>query len=157
LFLVTFGFSLLIASVALLPSYFLSTVKISSINAKLDAQKREPVPLLDQQTLSIIKDLNNKLSLIKNAEGGTYLVSQKIINAIVLNKVPNIKINDITYDTDGAKGKRISITGIAPNREVLLAFSKALKDSGLFKQVDLPISNFIKGSNIQFSLNLIPA
>jgi len=50
----------------------------------------------------------------------------------------------------------VSIEGIAPSREILLAFRRLLENDPLFKSVDLPISNFIKGSNIRFNLNLIP-
>ena len=120
-------------------------------------QKLEPVPLIDQNSLAIMEDLDNKLGLIDNAEKNKYLISQKIINEIVLQKMPDIKINQISYDNSTAAGKKISIHGIASNRERLLLFRRALEDDIAFKKVDLPISNFVKGSNIEFSLNLIPS
>ncbi len=163
LFLTTAGLSFLVVSAAILPSYFLSSVKNNIVNAKLEMQKSEPVPLPDQETLSAIKDLNNKLDLIENAENGKFTISEKVINAIVLKKISDIKITDISYENDPSKGlensqksKKISIQGNAPSREVLLLFRKALEDSTAFRQVDLPISNFVKGSDIQFYLSLIP-
>ena len=120
-------------------------------------QKSEPVPLPDQQTLLAIKDLNNKLTLIENAQNNKFVISEKVINAIILKKIPKIKITDISYENDSLKGKKISIQGNAPSREILLLFRQALEDSVAFKQVDLPISNFVKGSNIQFYLSLIPS
>jgi hypothetical protein len=123
-------------------------------------QKNQPVPAIDQQTLLSIEDLNNKLDIIKNAEENKFVISEKVINAIILKKMPSIKITEISYEDDSLKGqeviKKISIRGNAPSREVLLSFRQALEDSVSFKQVDLPISNFIKGSNIQFYLSLIP-
>jgi len=68
----------------------------------------------------------------------------------------NIKITDISYENDSLNGKKISIQGTAPSREVLLSFRQAFENDNTFKQVDLPISNFVKGSNIQFYLSLIP-
>ena len=62
------GISLLVASVAILPSYFLSSVEESAINTKLELQNNEPIPLLDQNTLMVIKDLKNKLSQIENIQ-----------------------------------------------------------------------------------------
>ena len=147
----------LIALVAILPSYFLSSSKDEIANMRLEMQKKQPVPLPDQQTLAVIKDVNNKLSLIETAENNKFLVSQKVINAILLKKIPNIKITDISYENDSVQGKKISIQGEAPSREVLLLFRQALEDDVAFKQVDLPISNFIKGSNIRFYLSLIPS
>ena len=76
---------------------------------------------------------------------------------IILKKMSNIKITDISYENDPLKGRKVSIEGNAPSREILLLFRRALEDDVLFKQVDLPISNFVKGSDIKFYLNLIPS
>jgi hypothetical protein len=72
--------------------------------------------------------------------------------------MPDIKITQILYDNTVAKGdKKVNIQGTAPSRERLLIFRQALEGNPAFKKVDLPISNFVKGSNIQFSLSLTPA
>jgi hypothetical protein len=113
--------------------------------------------LPDQQTLETIKGLNKKLALIENAENIKFDISSKVINPILLTKTPDIKITNISYQNDSLKGKKISVEGIAPSREVLLLFRQALEDGMDFKQVDLPISNFVKGSNIKFYLSLIPS
>jgi len=155
-FFIVSSFSILIASIAILPSYFISSAKENFAEAKLEAQKHEPVPTVDQQTSLIIKDLNNKLSLIENAEQNKFLVSQKVINEIISKKMSDIKIIQISYENDPLKGKKISIQGSAPNRERLLLFRQALEDDNAFSKVDLPISNFVKGYNIQFYLDLIP-
>lgn len=157
LFLVMLSFSLLIAICALLPSYFFSNYKSNVANQKLEMQKSKPVPLFNQETSALIKDLNTKLNLIENAKKNNFSVSEKVIKAIVLKKISSIKINQILYENNSASGKKISIHGTAPSREVLLLFRQALEDDTSFKSVDLPISNFVKGFNIQFYLTLIPA
>ncbi|HTE48299.1 MAG TPA: hypothetical protein VK675_00115 [Candidatus Paceibacterota bacterium] len=161
LFLIVGAFCFLIVLIAILPAFFLSVAKDNIINAKLEEQKSEPVPLLDQQTLAVIKDLDNKLSIVENDTKNKFAVSEKVINAIMVKKMPEIKLNDIFYEnkpaSDPKGGRKISIQGTAPSREILLLFRQALEDSTNFKQVDLPISNFIKGSDIQFSLSLIPS
>jgi hypothetical protein len=160
LFLAVGGVSVFIAFVAILPSYFLSSVKNSIINSKLEIQKSEPVPSIDQKTLIVIKDLNYKLDLIENAEKNKFTISEKIINAIISKKIPGIEITSIAYEGDlpnsGKTDKKVGIQGNAPSREVLLSFRQALEDGAIFKQVDLPISNFVKGSDIKFYLSLIP-
>lgn len=161
LFLVMAGVSFLIAFVAILPSYFFSSSRYKIVNTKLEIQKKEPVPLPEERTLAIIKDLNNKLGLIENIGDDKFIVSQKVVSAVILKKIPGIRITDISYENEtennSLQGKKISIRGTAPSREVLLSFRQALEDSPAFKQVDLPISNFIKGSNIKFYLSLIPS
>jgi hypothetical protein len=154
LFFVALSFSVLIASIVLLPSYFFSLVKKSSANTKLEMQKKEPVPLLDQETLLIIENLKNKLNLIEKAELDKFYVSQKVISEILFKKMPDIKINSISYEKDPKENKLIKINGLAPNRERLLLFRQILEEDSAFSKVNLPISNFVKGSNIEFYLEL---
>jgi hypothetical protein len=157
LFFLIVSFSILVACVALLPAYFISTVKDSIINTKLETQKHQPLPLLGEQSLLAIKDINTKLSLVENAEKNKFPISEKVINEILLKKTPDIKIIQILYENDQTQVKKISILGSAPSREVLLTFEETLEDDPNFKNVDLPISSFVKESNIQFNLSLTPA
>ena len=120
-------------------------------------QQKEPVPELYKETPLAIKDLKSKLGLIENAESNKFQISQKVINEIILKKMPDIKINSFFYENDIVKGKKISIGGIAPSRERLLLFRQVLGEDGAFSKVDLPISNFVKESDIEFNLDLIPS
>lgn len=157
LFLMMLDFCILIAFICILPSYFISSIKETLINTKLENQKNEPLPLFDQQTLAAIKDINSKLNLVENSEKNKFLLSEKVINTILLKKRFDIKITQILYENSPIQGKKVSIIGTAPSREVLLLFRQALEDGPTFKNIDLPISNFVKGSNIQFYLSLIPS
>lgn len=156
LFFVMLGTSMFIASVIILPSYLVASVKNNISNEKLVAQKNEPVPLPDATTVATIKGINNQLSMIENAEKNKVDFSKNIIDSLLSEKIPGIKIVEISYQNDPASGQKISIQGTAPSRDALLSFRLALEKNTAFKQVDLPISNFIKDSNIQFSLSLIP-
>jgi hypothetical protein len=157
LFLAMLCVSLFIAILALLPAYFFSNSKNNIASKKLEIQKTQYVPLFGQETETVIKDINNKLNLIESAEKNKFLVSEKVINAIFMKKISSIKITQISYENNSTTGRKISIRGTAPSRETLLSFRKALEDGSSFKSVDLPISNFVKGSDIQFYLSLIPA
>ena len=150
-------FCILVAFFSLLPSYFISSVKNSLMSARLENQKLEPLPLRGEDSLALLKDIDNKIILVEKFEKNKFPLSVKVINAIILNKRPDIKITQISYENNGISEKKISITGIAPSREVLLLFREALENSSTFKNVNLPISNFVKGSNINFSLSLIPS
>lgn len=157
LFVVMIDFCILVAFFSLLPSYFISSVKRSLVSTRLENQKLEPLPLLGEDSLALLKDIDNKIILVEKFEKNKFLPSVKVINAILLNKRPDIKITQISYENSGMNEKKISITGIAPSREVLLLFREALENSSNFKNVNLPISNFVKGSNINFNLSLIPS
>lgn len=157
LFLVMMSLIVLMAFISILPAYFLSSVKNNIINTKLAIQKLEPMPKPDEETLGVIKELNDELDVIERARKNQFTISKNVINAIILKKLPDIKISDISYENDPVKGKKVSIQGTAPSREVLLLFRLALEDDVAFSRVDLPISNFVKGSNIKFYLSLIPS
>ncbi|KKR62125.1 hypothetical protein A2643_02055 [Candidatus Nomurabacteria bacterium RIFCSPHIGHO2_01_FULL_39_220] len=154
--LVVFGLSVLIGTFVMIPSYFLVRTKEDLVNKKLEAQKSESVSAPDQETLAITQDLENKLWLLEGSESDKFTISKEVVSAIVQKKIFSIKITDISYENNPPAGKKVSIEGIAPSREILLAFRRLLENDPLFKSVDLPISNFIKGSNIRFNLNLIP-
>lgn len=156
-FLMAMTFGLFASIIAMTPSFFLSSVKKNLAADKLAMQKAEPVPLPDQVTLAAIDELNQKIDTIERARKNKFSVSERVVREIVLKKMPDIKIFQITYANDPTDGKEITIRGTAPNRERLLAFRRVLEDDPLFKKVDLPISNFVKGSNIQFSLSLTPS
>jgi hypothetical protein len=157
LLVVLLDFCILVVFFSMLPSYFISSVKYSLISASLKNQKLEPLPLLEQASLVSVQDIDKKLILVENFEKNKFLLSVKVIDAILLKKRSDIKITQILYKNDGINGRKINLTGIAPSREVLLLFRQALEDSPSFKDVVLPISNFVKGSDINFFLSLTPA
>ncbi|MEO5635275.1 MAG: hypothetical protein ABIS26_01995 [Candidatus Paceibacterota bacterium] len=154
-FLMVLGSAMIIASVSILPSYLLSSVKKNTNIAKLESIKNTPLPQDDQKTLLAVSDLNNRLTMIENGDKNKYLVSENVISEIILRKMSDIKITQISYSNGTNQDRTILVNGYAPSRDRLLLFKQALVNDPKFKSVDLPISNFIKGSNISFSLTLL--
>lgn len=95
LLLMVVGGSIFFAFISILPSYFVSLEINNIIDVKLQEQKNEPIPSIDKETLSVIKDLDGRLSLVENAESNKFNISEKIINAIILKKIPNVKITSV--------------------------------------------------------------
>ena len=56
------------------------------MSEKLEIQKNIPVPQLDGNTKNLIKELSFKLNSIEKARENKFVVSQKIINEILLKK-----------------------------------------------------------------------
>ena len=146
--------SFLSASVFLLPAYLYSYSKANTIEKKLEVQKSEEMPKIDQDAQKAIGELNGKLDLIEKFINNKYIVSEKIISELVLKKTEGIKIRKISYVNDQSSGKKIIIGGIANDREALLLFRKSLESSENFKDIELPISNFVKGRDIDFTFDL---
>lgn len=145
----------LILVAAIFPSYFSAVLKRNIASEKLKILESEPLPEVDQEILKIMDDIKAKLNLVEKIERDNFFVSEQIIKEIISKKTKDIKITKISYDTNSTKGKSVYINGTAPSREELLNFRRILETSPSFKEVDLPISNFIKGTNIEFSLTLI--
>lgn len=150
------GCSFLLVLFAISPSYFFARFQEGLVNDALLDQQNESVPVASQQAMTSVEDLNQKLGLIENAQENRFLVSEKVMNALLLHKLSDVKITQIFYEDTETEGRKILIRGSAPSRERLLLFRLALEDSLLFQKVELPISNFVKGANIEFSLNLVP-
>ena len=148
------GSALFIAAIAILPAFILSSVKKNSA-LKLQAETAQSGSM-ESQALLEIKDLTTELDLLDKSKKDKYLVSKEVISAIILKKMPDIKITEIAYENNLGEGKKVNLRGRAPSRERLLLFRRALEGDPAFSKVDLPISNFIKGSNIEFYLSLAP-
>lgn len=155
-FLTSLTVILFVGSVALLPAYFVSSIKKDIASNKLTEQRKSPLPKFNQKALATVQDLNAKFKMLDSVNSGRFLATERIINEIVLKKMPDIKITQISYTNDKLTGKVVSVRGFAPSRESLLSFRFMLENNPGFKNVDLPVSNFIKGTNIQFFLTLTP-
>lgn len=155
--LLALGLIMFIASATLFPSYFLSSVKRNLITQKLEIEKKGPTEESGKKTILDISMADKKLFLLEKAEKNQFLVSERVIKEIILKKIPSIKITEISFDKNNVNDLRVNIRGTALSREKLLIFRRALEEDILFKNVDLPISNFVKGFNIQFYLSLVPS
>lgn len=156
-FFISVALSVWVWVIAMVPSYFAISLNEKSIENKLKNQKNTPVPALDIETTTLIKGINSKVSLIEESETNKFVVSERVINQILLKKTPEIKINQISYSEDPSGKRQINISGLAPSRDKLLLFRRGLEENTFFKTVDLPISNFVKGSNISFFISLTPS
>ena len=148
-FLVFIGGTFLIF---LFPSWIISFYKEKQISQQ--AEQNNQASLLTEvgEVNTNIKNINLELQTI-NAS----LEYKKIIpfiNSVLLKKTRSITLNEITYNSSDPQNSTILIEGVSSTRNSLLAFVKSLEDSQAFKKVDLPISNFAKDRNINFSISL---
>lgn len=157
MFFLMLGVVMLVATIALLPSYFLSIAKVNSVSEKLNLEESAATQSINQNTAAEISVLDRKLTILERAEKNKFLVSERVIREVLARKLDDIKITELSYDASKAGEMSIRIRGTAPSRERLLQFRMALEQDPMFKNVDLPISNFVKGSNIQFTITLMPS
>ena len=148
------GFCFLIAGISLSPVYILASVQENLANQRWAAVQQLPVSQPDKETMAAIKDINTKISVIQEIEKSKFLVLENAFDEVVKQKMPDIKLSSISFSKDADGKRQITLEGLAPNRERLLLFRQALEADTHFASVDLPISNFVKGANINFTLSL---
>lgn len=99
-----------------------------------------------------ITDINRKLNLLSNDK-----IQQNVIEGSVSDflriKREGILLYKIFYTTID-NGFRIDISGIAKDRTSLNKFKTEIESSGLYTEIDLPISNFVKPTDIEFNIKL---
>src|SRR5574343_1050435 len=149
LIVVFFAISILsiIFSIFLAPSYKYSVLKEGIAKKNLELFNSEN-PDIDVEKLNneIVKT-NEKLSFILSKKSNVF-VSESVLEKILLLRTTGISFSQISFDSNSKSV--INIFGKAQNRSALKNFKEALGRESAFAVVDLPISNFIKPSDIDF-------
>lgn len=106
------------------------------------------------QTAMIIKSLNRDQILIKNAKKNIDMpILSRSIDSLNLVK-GKIKLNSINFIKVASSTVSISLQGISPNRDELLAFKSRIENLSPSTKVNLPISELTKVTNFVFSLQI---
>ncbi len=136
------------------PSYILSNTKETFAQKQFDAHQGNETAAIDADMSQSIDDINKKLQIFTGL-GKPFLVSDSVIAPILRQKSQAIRIRQVAY-TKSSDGKtpEVTLSGTADSREALLSFVDRLKTEQAFSKINLPVSNFVKGSDIDFSLQI---
>lgn len=152
---------LILSSLALLiPSYVRALSQESTAEARLarvesGAKKATALVPGEQDPSARLAKLDEKAELFlraKKASGISSIPTEGIQEVIEL-KPASLKISSITYDKAAGREKFI-VSGIALHRDDLARFVEDLKKNTSFTKVELPISSYVKSTNISFSIVL---
>lgn len=147
---------LIVGTVLLLPSLFLSVVKERSAAERV-LLAREALSLEEGRNVeAIIASVNKKIGILALAPGVSATLN-KAFRTIIDRQPEGLKITGLLYEKDvlGDTGRgKIFIRGISSERDALIAFADLLKKESLFSEVDLPVSNLIKSEDIAFSITV---
>ncbi len=140
------------ALVFMLPSWVSSYYRQKDVANRAEKMNQN-LPAIDMTAIdSEIKSTNFKLKILTSTLEYPEIIPY--INLILENKTNSIKLNSLTYTLPNQSSAKFNLNGVADSRDALLAFVKNIQNTGKFKAVDLPISNFAKDKNIRFSLDL---
>lgn len=152
LFLLSF---LVFTSVFLLiPTYVVSKTKETSLEQKLSAFNNANAIINENDLAKISNEINNTLLLLSTNKPINTNIVEDIIMPIINARPSVIYITQIFYlvRADGFAG--VEIRGTSATRTALQSFKSALSTNQKIDSVDLPISNFVKKSDIPFIINI---
>lgn len=141
---------------ALVPSYILASYKNkSALGGIMSAGNNDKI---DQQQ----KDLELHLAEIKGALGvlksneDSKLFPTDVIALINTHSNQDITITFVNYESsiDQDSPVRVTVKGSAKDRKSLLALTQGLKGEKRIQKIDLPVSNFAKDTNLEFSFDI---
>jgi len=125
--------------------------------------------LKDQNRLIEIRRADHKTQRLVEIEETIKKVNDQLIDINLkqkelvvwtpaLGELSEITLNGIYLDNFAyqASLNRINITGLANTRDTLLFFQEQLEDSPYFIEIEAPLSNLIKQTNIDFSFSFQP-
>jgi len=136
--------------VSFAPSYFLSAVKGRVVNEEFEKMAKSSRAKDDEELRTSIKRSRERIALLK-PEGNESLVKDKILK-IISRKSSGISIDGISMSYSKNGQYQIFVTGVSKSRDALKSFADNLKSEKEFSEVDLPISNFAKIADIDFSI-----
>jgi hypothetical protein len=144
---------IVVSSVLLLPSYFLSKViDTASIEKKATVSARETIGVQASLT-KLVANINARLDVFNTVQPRSPIVDG-FIDPVLAVKTEGVHILTLTYTVvaDKKTTASIQIGGSAADRQALLTYADSLKKIPNITNVNVPLSSFIKDQNVPFAI-----
>jgi len=151
-FLMSLGVLFFIFSALIAPSVLLLDAKEKSLKDILSRSEEERQKVLIE-TEAEIKKYNQRSSLyLKNKD--VVSIPDIYFDEAIKAKPTNISLNNFSFSRSETE-RILDVSGIAENREALLGYVESLKLISNIEDVTVPISSFVKGENLEFTVRII--
>lgn len=141
----------MVAGVALLPSYFLLALQESEIQRQQVLEESSPLRKRAEDVAEAVASSNARVRILKKALAAEKSASQ--IAEAVFDEVPaGVRLKHVEFQRNS---RRFSIAGSAAARSDILEFEKRLKALALAESVVSPLENIIRGADVSFTMQLI--
>jgi hypothetical protein len=138
--------------IMLFPSWLISLGKEKEIALQTKNIDKLSTDSKVKEVNSTVQLINTRLEAINSVL--EYPEITPLINGILSKKTSSIHIKEIAYISSNKTEGEVILAGTSSTRESLTSFVKKLEDSKLFNSVNLPISNFTKDKNLDFSISM---
>jgi Tfp pilus assembly protein PilN len=138
--------------VLMVPLYIIARYKSS---AAVAAGQIPALAMVTSEEAALQREVeNSKLLLEILKPDTTTIVPSDIIPVLIKDQTDQNAITSIIFSIEPQSTSTIQVRGIAKTRESLSAFTKALEKEPFITKVDVPVSNFAKDANIEFSFTI---
>jgi hypothetical protein len=142
-----------IALVLMAPPYITASLRIGLLNSQSAGLKVQTATAEANRLSDIVKQTNTYLAVL--TASSTPTGAALLLEHIIAVKDANIRLTSFNYSGKGQQ--KLDIGGTASTRQALLDFVKKLKSLPGIVVSDLPVSDFAKSQDIDFSVNVTVA
>jgi len=153
IFLGLFTFIEIFLILLLLPSYFLILSKENLAKSKLNSFTTANPEIKTLNIDKTIKDINNKIGFLSK-QNVNQQIGPNVFGWLLDNRPSGISYNQILFNRKTDETQTITLQGVAKDRSTLSSFKSLLIANPNYKEVNLPISDFINPTNINFNINI---
>jgi hypothetical protein len=141
-----------ISLILLVPSYITAQTRINILNSESANLKVQNLTAESSQLSGIVQQTNGYLKVLSSSSTPVGVVSSLRNIADVRGQA--VRIGSFFYRTNNGQ-QQVVISGNANSRQSLLDFAKKLKSQPGVVSADLPVSDFAKAQDIDFSINVL--
>lgn len=139
-----------LGTLAFLPAYFFVHSEENALLLRSTSIKGAINQKSDKDLEKTLLDVKQNIALLGTPDKDVRGTLDTILEA----KPQGVSLTHFSYTYAPDEGSTILLQGISGDRGSLLQFSKNLKTIPEFKNVDLPIGNLAKNSEIDFNINI---
>jgi len=151
--LVMISILFVVVDVFTISSYFILKSEQSFLEKQIVTLKKTfDVNGKRQLSESLLNSTKTSLAKLLPLEESAYPTD--IISSALSTKKQGVRIQEIVFVRNDNRTVNIQLIGVSSDRETLISFVNSLKRNILFNNVDLPVSNLAKNTNVDFNLNL---
>lgn len=138
--------------ICLFPAYIYAQKAESKLLAEKAIYDEHATGELRQTLISTINNINTELTVFGDKNYNSPII-KSFVDPVLKAYSNNVSLNDIAYTADQNKNiAHIQVFGVAQSREAILNFSDSLKQEDGISNMNVPINNFIKASNMPFNI-----
>jgi len=137
------------AIIVLIPFFILAQIEINALANEIEASKEA----IDDED----REMRRRLSAVRSAlqrldSEMSEFEPSSIITEAIKESDGSIGLTSFSIKSSEEASFELVLSGVSNDRESLREFGEKLEANDNFERVDIPVSNFVKSENIDFSL-----